>query len=682
MKSTIAFFVVLAAVSASASTVTPVQKVIQMLEDMAAKGKKEMQEEQVRFASFAQFCKGAEAEKVRSVEENTSQLGELEGEISALNLEIDELSASIKKADSDIANLGKKIAALAEAMKSIENQEEEITEERKEEHALFEKKDEDLGESVDALDRAVAEMKTQDVEHAQASLIEVMHKRYVPEKAKRVIGSFLQRDPEALMQSQVGAPEADAYEFQSEGVINMFDDLEHKMADERADGQKTEMNQKHSYDMLMQDLTNRLDKTKDTRAKDIAQKAKKTQQLADAQGEKADTEAALAEDEKYLKELKEMCHRKTQEYESRQELRQGEQDAIAKAVEILSGGSVSGAADKHLPGLVQKATSFAQLRSAAVSPLQQRVAAFLQDRASKVNSPILSLVATRMGDDPFTKVKKMIKDMITKLMEEANEEAEHKGWCDTELSTNQQTRDNKSEESDKLSAEIEMLTATISKLSEDITELNEGIATIDKAVAEATADREAEKAKNTETIADAKAAETAVSQAVAVLKEFYAKAAEATALTQMKGPAEDAPETFSGAYKGNQDQASGVMGMLEVIASDFARLETETGAAEAEAEDVFFKYSSDSATNKAVKETDVKHKTSKKQETESALSDAKKDLAATNEELAAAMDYYEKLKPSCVDTGISYEDRVEQRKEEIESLQEALKILSGQDIAV
>merc|ERR1719163_1103106 len=150
----------------------------------------------------------------------------------------------------------------------------------------------------------------------------------------------------------------------------------------------------------------------------------------------------------------------------------------------------------------------------------------------------------------------MIKDMITKLMEEANEEAEHKGWCDTELSTNQQTRESKSDEADKLSAEIEMLTATISKLSEDITELSEGIATIDKAVAEATADREAEKAKNTETIADAKAASTAVSQAVAVLKEFYAKAAEATALTQMKGPAEDAPETFDGAYKGNQDQAS------------------------------------------------------------------------------------------------------------------------------
>jgi len=659
---------------ASAVQVTPVQKVVQMLEDMSAKGKKEMQEEQVRFAAFAQFCEGAEKAKVQRIEESKETIGELQGEIEGLELEIDQLAASIEKADADIAGLAKKIAFLDNAMKSIEGDEEEVTEEREEEHEMFEKKDKDLSESVDALDRAVAEMKTQDVRTAQASLMQVMSHKYTPESVKLEINSFLQQ------KAKLGAPEADAYEFQSEGVINMFSDLENKMEGEKSDGQKQEMNQKHAYMMLMQDLENRLRNTKEQRERDTVEKAEKEQALADAKGEKAETEATLAEDEKYLAELRQMCKTKTAEFESRQELRQGEQDAIAKAVEILGGGAVSGAADKHLPGLMQ--TSLAQLRNSAVSPLQSRVAAFLKDRATKVNSPILSLMATKMGDDPFTKVKKMIKDMITKLMEEANEEAEHKGWCDTELSTNQQTRESKSDEADKLSAEIEALSATISKLAEDITELSEGIATIDKAVAEATADREAEKAKNTETIADAKAASTAVSQAVAVLKEFYAKAAEATALTQMQGPADDAPETFSGAYKGNQDQASGVMGMLEVIQSDFARLESETTAGEAEAADVFQKYSADSATNKAVKETDVKHKTSKKQETESALAEAKKDLAATQEELTAAMDYYEKLKPSCVDAGVSYEDRVARRKEEIESLQEALKILSGDDIAV
>ena len=45
---------------------------------------------------------------------------------------------------------------------------------------------------------------------------------------------------------------------------------------------------------------------------------------------------------------------------------------------------------------------------------------------------------------------------------------------------------------------------------------------------------EKESAKNKETVADAKEAQTAVSQALTVLKEFYAKAAEATALVQQR----------------------------------------------------------------------------------------------------------------------------------------------------
>merc|ERR1719456_2050914 len=101
-----------------------------MLSDMAAKGKKEMQEEQVRFAAFSQFCEGAEKDKVQRIEESKETIGELAGEIEGLELEIDQLSADIKKADADIAGLGKKIAALDEAMKNIETEEEEVTEER------------------------------------------------------------------------------------------------------------------------------------------------------------------------------------------------------------------------------------------------------------------------------------------------------------------------------------------------------------------------------------------------------------------------------------------------------------------------------------------------------------------------------------------------------------------------
>ena len=59
---------------------------------------------------------------------------------------------------------------------------------------------------------------------------------------------------------------------------------------------------------------------------------------------------------------------------------------------------------------------------------QGRVAKFLQSQSEKLGSRVLCGVAQRMESDPFVKVKKMIKDLITKLMEEAAAESEHKGW--------------------------------------------------------------------------------------------------------------------------------------------------------------------------------------------------------------------------------------------------------------
>merc|ERR1719428_1373610 len=126
----------------------------------------------------------------------------------------------------------------------------------------------------------------------------------------------------------------------------------------------------------------------------------------------------------------------------------------------------------------------------------------------------------------------MIKDMIMKLTQEATEEAEHKGFCDTEMGTNKITRDSKTDEVASLTATIQELTADLGKLSEEITGLTAAISAIDAAMAKATAQRQAEKAKNTATIEDAKVAGEAVAQALTVLKEFYDKAATATAFSQ------------------------------------------------------------------------------------------------------------------------------------------------------
>merc|ERR1719455_60604 len=190
------------------------------------------------------------------------------------------------------------------------------------------------------------------------------------------------------------------------------------------------------------------------------------------------------------------------------------------------------------------------------------------------------------------------------------------------------------------------------KLGQQIADLSTAITETDAAMANATDIRLAEKAKNKDTIEDAKAAQTAVGQAISVLKDF------------------DAPYTGMGGASG------GVVGLLEVIESDFNKLEAETAAAEDEAAKEYDRFMAESKKDKAVKTADMDYKKKTKTQKESDLSDTEGDLKGTEKELQSALFYYEKLKPQCVDAGVSYEERVAKREAEIESLKPALKILS------
>merc|ERR1719478_1016654 len=164
----------------------------------------------------------------------------------------------------------------------------------------------------------------------------------------------------------------------------------------------------------------------------------------------------------------------------------------------------------------------------------------------------------------------MIDEMITKLIEQANEEATHKGWCDTEMAKN------------TLTAKADKLSSAITRVAQEIADLQTAITEIDAAVAKAVSVRAAETKKNKETVEDSQKAQAAVTAALNVLKDFYAKAAQATAFVQTKQPEIDAPKTFEGSYTGMGDSSGGVVGLLEVIGSDFARLEAETNTAEDE----------------------------------------------------------------------------------------------------
>merc|ERR1712176_1398078 len=123
----------------------------------------------------------------------------------------------------------------------------------------------------------------------------------VPIDAKKTIDAFLAQDPQEGL--AVSAPEAYGYEFQSHGIIEMLEKLLDKFIAERTTLEKEEMNTKHAFDMLMQDLTAQIAQAKQDRDEKANTKAKKLEAKAEAQSDLEETTATRDADEKYLADL-------------------------------------------------------------------------------------------------------------------------------------------------------------------------------------------------------------------------------------------------------------------------------------------------------------------------------------------------------------------------------------------
>merc|ERR1719313_2891353 len=139
-------------------------------------------------------------------------------------------------------------------------------------------------------------------------------------------------------------------------------------------------------------------------------------------------------------------------------------------------------------------------------------------------------------------------------------------------------------------AKITTLTAKKEDLTSDINTLQKEIAELQKALLEATELRNEDKAEHTKTISMSEEGIESVKLALNLLKEFYNKAALAQ-MGKYTPPNSDrsgntvgdlAPEVFDSNYKGAQSESKGIVGILEVILSDFERSKKQTESDEKE----------------------------------------------------------------------------------------------------
>merc|ERR550537_1227250 len=179
-----------------------------------------------------------------------------------------------------------------------------------------------------------------------------------------------------------------------------------------------------------------------------------------------------------LQNLKGECEIAQTEWVDRQKSSKGEIEAIEKAKEILTSRvKVLTQVDDPYEG------DGAEDDDAQDSAKRHRLVDQLQNIGHKFKSYAMMEMAGAAAQDSFTKIRGLIEDMITKLVEEANEEATQQAFCDQEKAKSQKEQADKSMRSDDLRSRIDSATATREQLKQSIKDLHKEIEGIDKSVA-------------------------------------------------------------------------------------------------------------------------------------------------------------------------------------------------------
>merc|ERR1719169_127976 len=143
MKSTMFFLLALVAASpVSASEVSPIEQVINMLSDLEAKVIGEGKDAQKTYDEYSEFC-----------EDKSRQLG---FEIKTGKAEVEELKATIEEETSNSAALETKIEELSNDIQTDESDLEAATKIREKEAADFAAEEKELTQVLDMLERATS----------------------------------------------------------------------------------------------------------------------------------------------------------------------------------------------------------------------------------------------------------------------------------------------------------------------------------------------------------------------------------------------------------------------------------------------------------------------------------------------------------------------------------------------
>merc|ERR1719199_547613 len=447
-------------------------------------------------------------------------------------------------------------------------------------------------------------------------------------------------------------------------------------------------------------------------------------EIAQTEDDLEDTQAEVAETEKFLGDLGAQCAAKKAEWSERQKMRAEEVSAISEAIAILNDDDSLDLFKKT--AFTQKGMRFLQKGAQLSVARRARHLVMSLVQTGRSHESTLTFIATALKSKKvdFSKISGMV-DVLSK---EQDDDDAQKGFCSSELEKSAAEKADTEEKLASLAASLEDMSATSATLSEEIAALQKEIKALDTAVAEATEQRKSEHAAFVQAQAENQAATALVEKAKNRLFKVYRPglykeearrelteeerilvnsgqpdprdAEEAfmnaggrggiqntgivspISFAQVRVASNDAvvppppPETF-GAYQKKEGKSNGVIALMDMMIKDLKTDHTEAKRAEETAQKDYETLMATSQESREKMAACITSKESSSAEWTEKIENAKTDQASTTEALGKLNELIAGLHAECDFLIANYDTRKEARTNEIEGLKNAKAVLSG-----
>jgi len=693
--------------------VNPIRRVVTMMQNMQKKVEAEGKKEQELFDAFMCYCKNGVGSLETAITDGKAKAEQLESNIEETDSALKQLQSDVKNAKEDRSE-SKKNVAKATAI-------------REKESKAFAKMSADSKTNIAAMGKAITAL-----EKGMGGAF--LQTRTAAELKKLSVTLELSEADRDALVSFLSEGQGESYAPSSGEITGILKQQKETMEKVLAEAEDTEATAIKEFDSLVAAKGKQIAAlTKEIESK-MVRSGEAGVELANFKEDLDDTQKALVQDSKFLKDVKKDCETKEAEKEANDKLRADELLALADTIKLLNDDDALDLFKKTLPtpSLLQVQVSSKFLKQRALMVLSKSSKHHKRD--FRLNLISMALKGKKVS---FNKVIAMIDEMSALLKKEQQSDNSKKAYCEKSLDETEDTLKELDLDIKDLTKAIEDHEENIAALTAEIKSLTEGIKTLDEQVAEATKQRKQENSEFKEVMASDGAAKELLGLAKNRLRKFYspkmykappkrelseeeritvnmggtlaptaapggiagtgitaafaqyeAQAQEqeslgflqvATRARTSNRAAPPPPPATAGAYKKAGEESNGVMAMIDLLVNDLDKEMTTMETEEKEAQKEYEQFIEDSADKRAADSKAISDKEGNKVELQANTLKMKQEKKDKSTEAMAKMESLKSLHSECDWLVANFDARKEARSSEIENLSNAKAVLSGAD---